>query len=586
MGTFQWVWQYIRRNMKLLIPATLLIFVNAAAIVVAPLIGGWIIDQVIGQGHTERLVPFLLIMIGVTLGRTIVRYIYQVIFEQVGQNVMWDIRHDLFEKLQKLDFTFFNNVSTGDIMARMTGDMDAIRNFVAWDSYNLIECVLWFVTAILVMGSINWPLTLALAALTPFIGFLTMHMSNEAHPVYFQIREAFAHLNSMVEENISGNRVVKAFTREPYEIEKFNKLNDAYKARNMDAARVSRRYLPPLDILASMLSVIVLILGGFLVIKGSMTLGDLVAFNGFLWMLNQPMRMSGWLINDVQRFSASTIKIRRMLGAKSSIPVQDSEHYQKLQGYVTFDHVNFEYADAPEVPVLHDISFTVKPGETMGILGETGSGKSTLMNLIARFYDPTSGEVLIDGKNAKDWPVRQLRDQITIVMQDLFLFSDTIQDNISYGNRQAEPQLIQHMADVADASQFIAEMPDGYDTVVGERGVGLSGGQKQRISLTRALVKNPSILILDDTTSALDMETEAEIQKKLSPITQKKTTFIIATRISSLRHADQIIVLKHGDIIERGTHDELIAKHGYYFDTYQKQLGALGVKGGESNGEA
>lgn len=586
MNPYQWIWQYAKHSPGHIILGVILIFVNSAATVVVPLMGGLIIDQVITQGHTERLMPMLLIMIGVTLGRTLVRYTYQITFERIGQNTIFGVRRDLFSKLQSLDFGYFNTVRVGDIMTRMTGDIEAIRHFTCWVDYNVIECILWFLTAIIVMSWISWPLMLALVAITPLIAYLTTKMTKEAHPVYFKIREAFSALNSMVEENISGNRVVKAFTREDYEIQKFNGLNDDYKDRNMDSARVSRRYLPALDLMASMLSVIILLFGGALVIAGKMSLGDLVAFNGFVWMLNQPMRMSGWLINDIQRFSAATIKIRRMLGAKSAIPVVDSPTYERLNGTVTFDHVSFHYPDAPDVAVLEDISFTIKPGQTMGILGETGSGKTTLMNLIARFYDPTSGAVTLDDKDAREWPVRQLRDQITIVMQDQFLFSDTIRDNISYGRHNADPGMIRRMADIADADQFINEMPDGYDTIVGERGVGLSGGQKQRISLTRALVKDPSILILDDTTSALDMETEAEIQRKLAPITDSKTTFIIATRISSIRHADEILVLRHGRVIERGTHDQLLAMHGYYYDTFEKQLGALGVKGGDDDGQA
>ncbi len=316
MNPYTWVWQYARKSRGLIIWAVVLILVNAAGIVVVPILSGMIVDQVIDEGHTDRLVPMLLIMIGVTLGRTIVRYIYEVCCEQVGQNALFDIRHDLFAKLQSLDFNFFNTVRTGDIMARLTGDTDAIRHMIAWVSYNVVECILWFFTAVAVMATINVPLMLALVVVTPLIGWLTFKMSNEAHPVFFEIRQSFARLNAMVEENISGNRVVKAFAREPFEIEKFEHLNDDYKQQNMNSAAVSRRYLPPLDFLASFLSVIVLLIGGAFVIGGQMSLGDLVTFNGFLWMLNQPMRMSGWLVNDIQRFSAATVKIRSMLGAK------------------------------------------------------------------------------------------------------------------------------------------------------------------------------------------------------------------------------------------------------------------------------
>ncbi|WP_179394569.1 ABC transporter ATP-binding protein [Lacticaseibacillus absianus] len=581
MNPYTWVWQYAKKSRAAILFASALILINSAAIIVVPLLGGMIVDQVILQGHIARLTPMLVTMVAVTAARVVVRYAYQILFEQMGQNALYDIRHDLFVKLQSLDFDFFNTVRTGDIMARLTGDTDAIRHMLSWVSYTVIENVLWFAAAIIVMSTISWPLMLALVVVTPVIGVLTIKMSSQAHPVFFEIRQSFARLNAMVEENISGNRVVKAFAREAFEIDKFAKLNEDYKQRNMDSAGISRRYLPPLDFLASLLQVLVLLIGGAFVISGRMTLGDLVTFNGFLWMLNQPMRMSGWLINDIQRFSASTVKIRQMLAAKPAIPTGASAQRPAIHGAVTFDHVSFAYADDPDTKVLEDVSFDVQPGQTLGILGETGSGKSTLMNLIARFYDATGGTVSIDGKDIRDWAVRDLRAQITIVMQDLFLFSDTIGDNISYGNHGAKPTFIREMAQVADANDFIAAMPDGYDTVVGERGVGLSGGQKQRISLTRALVNDPKILILDDTTSALDMETEAAIQQRLRTVTQDKTVFIIATRISSLRHADQIIVLNHGRIIERGTHESLLAQHGAYAAAYDRQLGAVTEEGSE-----
>lgn len=573
MNPYTWIWQYVKKDRTRLVFAMILVVINAIGVIIVPMLGGMIVDTVIDGGHTEQLIPMLTVMIGATLIRTVMRYGYIMLFERIGQNTLFDLRHDLFAKLQSLDFTYFNTVRTGDLMARMTGDTDAIRNMICWVSYNGMECILWFIAAVVVMSAINWQLMIALVIVTPLIGILTYRMSKQALPVHFNIRQSFAKLNTMVEENISGNRVVKAFTREDYEIAKFDRLNHDYKTQNMAAAGISRRFLPPLDFLASLLSVIVLLLGGGLVIAGRMSLGDLVTFNGFLWLLNQPMRMSGWLINDAQRFAAATIKIRALLGAHSAIQTPLVDKPQPMQGLVQFDHVSFAYPDAPDAPVLADINFTAAPGQTIGILGETGSGKSTLMDLIARYYDPTSGRVLVDGIDLKRWPIKTLRDQITVVMQDLFLFSDTIEDNISYGNHDAPETYIRQMAQVASADSFIQAMPDGYQTVVGERGVGLSGGQKQRISLTRALVKNPKILILDDTTSALDMETEAEIQQRLREVAADKTVFIIASRISSLRHADQILVLQHGRLVASGTHEQLLKQGGYYAETYAQQTG-------------
>ncbi|ECQ9387737.1 ABC transporter ATP-binding protein [Listeria monocytogenes] len=573
MESMKWIWQYVRKYRLLMIGVFILIFIASGISIIYPLLGGKVIDDVVYQNKTNLLIPLLLIMIISTIIRTICRYTYQIMCERIGQNSLFRIREDLYKKLQSLDFDFFNNTRVGDIMARMTGDTDAIRHFVSWVSYNILENVFLFSFAIIIMATIDWKLTLALVILTPLIAILTMKMSSKAQPVFYEIRESFSRLNSMVEENISGNRVVKAFAREDCEMKKFHEHNEDFKKRNLDSADVSRTYLPVLDSLAGMLVVITLIFGGYLVIKGQMTLGDLVAFNGFLWMLNGPMRMSGWLINDVQRFIASSFKIQDMMATDAKIPIHAEKPAPSLQGHVEFKNVSFHFEDEPNTDVLKNISLKASPGQTIAILGETGAGKSTLVNLICRFYDPTSGEILIDGVDARKWHVRELRNHIATVMQDIFLFSDTIEGNIAFGAPDATMEDVRRMARIADADHFIETMPESYDTIVGERGVGLSGGQKQRISLARALLKNPSILILDDTTSAVDMETEVKIQGELKKITENTTTFIIAHRISSVKEADEILILNHGEIIERGTHTSLLAEKGYYFDIYNKQLG-------------
>ncbi|EHD5076350.1 ABC transporter ATP-binding protein [Listeria monocytogenes] len=573
MESMKWIWQYVRKYRLLMIGVFILIFIASGISIIYPLLGGKVIDDVVYQNKTNLLIPLLLIMIFSTIIRTICRYTYQIMCERIGQNSLFRIREDLYKKLQSLDFDFFNNTRVGDIMARMTGDTDAIRHFVSWVSYNILENVFLFSFAIIIMAAIDWKLTLALVIVTPLIAILTMKMSSKAQPVFYEIRESFSRLNSMVEENISGNRVVKAFAREDFEMKKFHEHNEDFKKRNLDSADVSRTYLPVLDSLAGMLVVITLIFGGYLVIKGQMTLGDLVAFNGFLWMLNGPMRMSGWLINDVQRFIASSFKIQDMMATDAKIPIHAEKPAPSLQGHVEFKNVSFHFEDDPNTDVLKNISLKASPGQTIAILGETGAGKSTLVNLIYRFYDPTSGEILIDGVDARKWHVRELRNHIATVMQDIFLFSDTIEGNIAFGAPDATMEDVRRMARIADADHFIETMPESYDTIVGERGVGLSGGQKQRISLARALLKNPSILILDDTTSAVDMETEVKIQGELKKITENTTTFIIAHRISSVKEADEILILNHGEIIERGTHSSLLAEKGYYFDIYNKQLG-------------
>lgn len=553
--------------------ATILVIVVALLNIVSPLIGGMLVDEVIVDQRIGLLIPLLAVMIAASVLRTGLRYVYQIMYERIGQNSIYKIREDMYKKLQELDFTFFNNTRVGDLMARMTGDTDAIRHAISWLSYNVLDNFLLLVSAIVVMGIIEWRLMLALIVVTPFIGILTIMLSNKANPVFYEIRESFSRLNSMVEENIGGNKVVKAFAREDYEIEKFNHFNENYKRRNLESAAVTKAYLPALETLAAFLSVITIGFGGFLVIGGQMSLGDLVAFNGFIWMLNLPMRNVGWYVNDLQRFIASTYKIRELLAAKPMIPLEQRQTTPTIRGIVEFQDVSFHFADDPDTEVLSHISLKAVPGQTIGILGETGSGKSTLVNLISRFFDPTEGRILIDGQDARRINVRELRRHIAIVMQDVFLFSETVKENIAFGTPGAELERIKNMARVADASPFIERMPEQYDTFLGERGSGLSGGQRQRISLARGLMKDPAILILDDTTSAVDMETEVKIHNELQDVMQQKTTFIIANRISSVKRADEIIILSHGKIVERGTHTSLLAAKGAYYKIYLKQLG-------------
>lgn len=582
--------------------AVLLFIVNDTMALIIPLITGVIVDQVITGGHADMLTRLCLIMIVFTLIRVGSRYGYQMFMERFGQNTIFRLVSDQYEKLHQLDFTYFNHTRVGDIMSRMTSDTDAMRHFLSWTTYNILDCVVMFVGAICVMFAIDWRLALALACVTPFIWFFARQLSSHARPLFLDIRNSLASLNSMVEENIEGNRVVKAFVREDYETEKFDERNDDYMQRNMAQAYNSRRYLPWLDGCSFSLQLITLVFGGWLVINGYMTLGNLVSFNSFLWMIDGPVRQFGWLLNDLQRFNASCVKIRRLLTAKSrivekpdaeesvkqAVTIQSQVGQQRaaapdrISGEIRFDHVSFAFPDDPNTPILKDIDFFVPAGTKLGILGETGAGKSTLVNLISRFYDPTVGHVVIDGIDARDWPLTTLRSQVCVVAQDTFLFSDTIGGNIAFGaGSNRDENYIRRMAAIAGADGFIRSMPEGYNTVVGERGVGLSGGQKQRLSLARALADDPAILIMDDTTSAVDMETEAEIQRHLKEMGGSKTIITIAHRISSIKDADLILVLEHGQIVERGDHASLVKSHGRYWEIYKKQLG---MQSGRSQG--
>ena len=632
-GNLKWILPYCKPDLPRVAGAIVLFCVNNTMALIIPILSGISVDRVIVKGHVDELTRLCIMMIVFTIVRVTSRYGYQMWMERFGQNSVFRLVSDEYEKLHELDFTYFNHTRTGDIMSRMTSDTDAIRHALSWVSYQALDCVVMFVGALAMMFTIDWRLALALACVTPFIFILTRGLSTHARPLFFAIRNSLAEMNSMVEENIEGNRVIKAFVREPYETEKFDERNDDYMQRNMAQAYNSRKYMPWLDGLGFSLQLITLGLGGFLVITGRMTLGDLVAFNSYLWMIDGPVRQSGWLINDWQRFNASCIKIRKLLTSQSHITekpgvgakantatanannannangandatgnisqsqatfttsatqaaqtTQVTTNATRIAGSIDFQHVSFAFPDEPNTPVLEDVDFHVPAGAKLGILGETGAGKSTLVNLISRFYDPTEGHVLIDGVDARDWPLAALRSQVCVVAQDTFLFSDTIGGNISFGvgeQREYDEQYIRRMATIAGADGFIRSMPEGYDTVVGERGVGLSGGQKQRLSLARALADNPSILIMDDTTSAVDMETEAEIQRHLRELDERKTIVTIAHRISSVKDSDLILVLEHGRIVERGTHDELVAAHGRYWEIYYKQLG---LQAGRSQG--
>ena len=601
-SNLRWILPYCKPDLPRVLGAVLLFIVNDTMALIIPLITGVIVDQVITGGQADMLTRLCLIMIVFTLIRVGSRYGYQMFMERFGQNTIFRLVSDQYEKLHQLDFTYFNHTRVGDIMSRMTSDTDAMRHFLSWTTYNILDCVVMFVGAICVMFAIDWRLALALACVTPFIWFFARQLSSHARPLFLDIRNSLASLNSMVEENIEGNRVVKAFVREDHETEKFDERNDDYMRKNMAQAYNSRRYLPWLDGCSFSLQLITLVFGGWLVINGYMTLGNLVSFNSFLWMIDGPVRQFGWLLNDLQRFNASCVKIRRLLTAKSrivekpdaeesvkqAVTIQSQVGQQRaaapdrISGEIRFDHVSFAFPDDPNTPILKDIDFFVPAGTKLGILGETGAGKSTLVNLISRFYDPTVGHVVIDGIDARDWPLTTLRSQVCVVAQDTFLFSDTIGGNIAFGaGNNRDENYIRRMAAIAGADGFIRSMPEGYNTVVGERGVGLSGGQKQRLSLARALADDPAILIMDDTTSAVDMETEAEIQRHLKEMGGSKTIITIAHRISSIKDADLILVLEHGQIVERGDHASLVKSHGRYWEIYKKQLG---MQSGRSQG--
>lgn len=573
MTPMKWFWGFLRKyRFKLLGGLILTTFISVLAIV-NPYVSGMIVDDVIQGGQYDLLWKLVLILLLVTLVRGALRFFYQVIFEVCSQGVLYDMRDVVYRRLLTEDFAFYSKKKTGDLMSRQTGDMEAIRHFVAYIIYQVYENILLFCFALFMIFTVNVKLALCMLIVLPFTAITTAKQSKEVRPTFQRIRDCFSSLNAFVQENVSGNRVVKAFAKEDFEIEKFNKENDAYMDAQLNSSKVWMKYLPIFEVLAYVLNVVLMLYGGWMVITGEMTIGNLVTVNGYLWMLNAPLRMAGWWVNDTHRFITSVEKIYTTYVEEPLVkmpPVPVSRKH--MEGNVEFKDVSYT---ADDEDIVKDISFSVKKGQTVGILGSTGAGKSTIMNLLCRFVDATSGEVLVDGVNVKDWNLYDLRDNIGMAMQDIFLFSDTIEGNIAYGRPNCTFEEIHEAAVMADANHFIKAMPEGYDTIVGERGVGLSGGQKQRISLARALLKKPSILILDDTTSAVDMETESYIQQQLGKLNGQCTIFVIAYRISSIKDADQILVMDNGRIIEHGTHQALLANDGYYASAFHHQYGEL-----------
>lgn len=588
MGYIRWFLAFLKKYRVRMIVGLILVFITSLLVLINPQISGMIVDEVIEGQHYEKLGILLLIMIGVTLVRSLLRFIFLMCFESSSQGLVYDMREEAYRKLMKEDFNFFNKNRTGDLMSRQTGDMDAVRHMVSHVIYFSFENILVFLMALVMIFSVNVKMALCMLIVLPFTLAVTLSQRRHIKPAFDRVRDCFSSLNAFAQETIAGNRVVKAFAKEDYELEKFDRENDGYRDAQLNAASIWMKYIPMFEILSQCLTIILMIMGGFMVIDGEMTIGNMVTVNGYLWMLNSPLRQAGWIINDLQRFLTAIEKIYKVYTTEPDI--KQPEHVvekRKLKGSVTFDHVNYYTNDDT---VLKDISFHVEPGQTVGIIGATGSGKSSLINLICRFYDVNQGRVLVDDIDVRNLNLQTLRGNIGIAMQDVFLFSDTIEGNIAYGNPDCTFEQVQAAAKIANADEFIREMPEGYDTIIGERGVGLSGGQKQRISLARAILKDPSIIILDDTTSAIDMETESMIQNELKKISDERTVFIIAHRISSIIHADQILVLDNGRLVERGTHEQLLAKKGYYSTVFHHQYGEFDrfkkVRAEKGRGEA
>lgn len=537
---------------------------------ISPQVTKRVIDDVIVGGEINLLFPLLMTVLLIGFGRAVFAYSKELIFDTVSSKIGSQLRKHLFNHIQGLSIRFFDENNTGELMSRVKDDVDRIWAATGYVSMLIFEVTIHTGIALFFMYRESATLAIIPTIVLPIVACLAILMEKKLGNIYEQISEQNAKLNTVAQENLAGVRTVKAFAREKYEINKFLSHNKQYYELNMKQSKVFIKMYPYFQLITKLLPMVVILFGGYQVIKGKISLGTLGAFTEYSTNIVWPMEMLGWLSNDLAAAFASYKRIQKIFAEKPDITEPENPVIlDEVKGDIEFKNVSFTLNDHR---ILTDINFHLKAGKTIGIMGATGTGKSSIINLLQRFYDATEGEIKLDGVNIKDLSLKQLRGNISIVMQDVFLFSDTINENVKMGKRRwiRQDDVIE-AAKYSQASEFIERMEDGYDTVIGERGVGLSGGQKQRISIARALAKKTPILVLDDSTSALDMETEHMIQQSLAQI--KATKIIIAHRISAVKNADEIIILEDGRIKERGTHETLLKQKGYYYQTFIAQYG-------------
>ena len=587
MDVFKQLAPFYWPKKKLLFVSILCLMIATALGLVYPNLLRILIDDVITEEKYEW-VPWLAgTVVAVVSLKGTLQFLHGFFGGRLGNYTAYAMRNASYRKLQSLSYRYYDKARTGDLMSRLTADLEGVRQFVGFGFAQILNMVLMIVFGAAMMLSINWQLTLVCFIFIPVLGFVAIRFENKIHPAFREMRKTFSSLNTAVQENITGVRTVKSFAREPYEVDKFVDRNNAYKDNQILIANLWGNYFPVMEILASISVVILLGVGGTFVIQEKLTLGELVAFFSMIWYIIGPMWGLGFHINNYTQAKSSGERVLELLNSEEDIvnkPNAKKLDPELVKGHVQFEHVSFGYEG--DQHAVHDVNIDAEAGKVIGLLGGTGAGKSTIIQLLMRDYDVQSGQVMLDGTDVRDIDITSLRRQIATVFQETFLFSSTIRNNIAYGRHDVTEDDIVRVAKLAKAHDFIMELPLGYDTIVGERGLGLSGGQKQRIAIARALLNDPKILILDDATSAVDMETEHEIQEGFKEVMRGRTVFIIAHRISSLREADEILVLDKGRVVQRGTHEQLTQVPGTYQDIYHIQYadyleGKAGQQGNE-----
>ncbi|MBN2238184.1 MAG: ABC transporter ATP-binding protein [Dehalococcoidales bacterium] len=491
--------------------------------------------------------------------------------EVISQKVSYDVRNAIYDRLQRLSFAYYDKAQTGQLMSRATVDVEAIRMFFGMGLIGIVQLVVMVVAISIVIFILNWQLALMSLALMPIIGWLAVRFSTRIRPLWMGVQELMAQLGIILQESLIGVRVVKSFNREKEESRKFSTQATVLYDQHINIAKQMSVAMPTMMFVMALPTILVLWYGGIQVINGNMTIGNLTEFMLYVNMLVMPVRQAGMMVNMITRTVSAGQRILEILDTESAVKEKpDAIELGKVNGEVTFEDVSFSYDSV--AATLKDVSFHAEPGQLIALLGGSGSGKSTIANLISRFYDVSNGSIKVDGTDIRDVTLSSLRRNVGISQQDIFLFSGTIKDNIAYGAVDATLEDVQEVAKAASLHDFIVTLPDGYDTWVGERGLTLSGGEKQRLAIARTLLVNPSILILDDSMSSVDADTEKMIRKALDELIQGRTTFIITHRLPIIKNADLILMLEKGVVEEMGKHDELMAREGLYYQIYQSQL--------------
>ncbi len=563
---------YLKRYWLTALGAYFSLILSTAMMLAIPLLLQVIIDQGITTGNMTVIVALALAMVGVALVQAIFSFLQGYLSEKTSQGVAYDLRNDLYARIQSLSFSYHDRAQTGQLMTRATNDVELVRMFTGMGFMMMVNAVIMLIGSLTILFVMSWQLALTITLLLPLTLGLFLWFGSRVRPIFSRIQQKVSALNTVLQENLAGIQVVKAFAREPYEADRFRQTNRELLVENLRVGKMFAGMFPTVFLTLNLGTLLIIWYGGLQVIHDQLTLGELVAFNSYLMLVMFPLGMLGMIITMISRAAASAERVFEILDAQSEVVERpDALPLPPIQGRVEFDHVSFRYFGVGEW-VLRDVSFTAQPGQTVALLGATGSGKSTIINLIPRFYDATEGAVRIDGYDVRDVTIDSLRSQIGIVLQESTLFAGTIRENIAFGKPEATLDEIIAAAQAAEAHEFISEFPQGYDTPVGERGVTLSGGQKQRIAIARALLLDPRILILDDSTSAVDLETEYRIQQALDRLMQGRTSFVIAQRIATVLNADEILVLERGQVVARGTHEELLHDSPLYAEIYHSQL--------------